>query len=102
MPNIPPYANALASLREVLSFYAGQPSFLPRSIELENATRVAAHAALRNGVALATLCADLGRIAAVGLPREPNAAVAAGRAMGRWAARAFDDAGGAVLAASAR
>lgn len=102
MPDILPYAHALAALREVLSFYASQPTFLPRSIELESGARAAAHAALRNGVALATLSADLGRLAAEALPTEPNAAVAAGRAMARWAARAFDDAGGAVMVAGAR
>jgi len=102
MPYVLPYADALASLREVLSFYAGQPTFLPRSIELESAAQAAAHAALRNGVALATLSADLGRLAAEALPNEPNAAVAAGRAMARWAARAFDEAGGVAMFVGAR
>lgn len=101
MSHVALYADALASVREVLSFHAGQPAFLPRSIELEYAARAAAHAALRHGVGLAALSADLGRVAAEAFPREPNAAVAAGRAMARSAARAFHDAGGGMLVNSA-
>lgn len=95
MPVVP-YPDALARVRGVLTCYAARPEFLPGSLELEDAARAVARAALRDQVPLAAAVADLGRLAAVTVAADQNAAVKAARAMSRWAAREYEEVMGAA------
>jgi len=87
MPTIPEYPDALAQVGEVLEFYSARAAVLPRCLELEDKTRLAARAALHARINLPVLSAELGRLAAESLPA--RAATDAGRAMAQWAAREY-------------
>lgn len=89
MADTPTYEDALARLRDVLAIHSAFPGALLDTAELGEGTRVAARAALGRGVPFAALCADLGRAASEGLPRDPLAAVGIGRVMTRWAAHVY-------------
>lgn len=102
MPNITSYSDALARVRAVFDFYTAAPGSvvdaLASSVELEDCTHAAAHSALRGRVPFAALCADLGRVAVETLEHDRIAALTIGRTMARWAARAYHEASGAVVA----
>jgi hypothetical protein len=91
-----PYDDALARVREVLAFHRRRPDFLTRSLEMEDAVRGAARAALRDGVPVTSALADLGRAVAEAIPEDRPAAVRAAQVMARWAAREYREAAGGV------
>lgn len=80
------YAATLTRVREVIEFHGRwHPGFPAHSVELADCTRFAARAAVHENVPLATLAADLGRLAAQVLWHAPRAAGQAAWAMARWA-----------------
>jgi hypothetical protein len=100
---IPPYPATLARVREVIEFHGRwYPGFPPRSVELADCTRSAARAAVHENVPLATLAADLGRLATEVLGHAPGAAVEAVWAMARWASREYQAVVDVPSAASTR
>lgn len=87
------YLDALARVRAVLDHHAGNPAFLPTSIELESEATAVARVAVAQNVAVGVLTADLERLAADALAHVPPA-VEVGCALAWWAVRAYTDAGG--------
>ena len=93
MATVPPYDDALAGARVVVTRYANDAGHLPRSLEFEDAARMLARAALRARVPLSTAVTDAGRIVAAAID-DSNAAMKAARAFARWAALEYN--GGAA------
>lgn len=96
MSQVRPYDEALARVREVLAFHRRRPDFLPRSLEMEDAARGVARAALHDGVPVTGALADLGRAVADIIVEDRQAAVRAAQAMARWAAREYRETAGGV------
>jgi hypothetical protein len=88
------YEFALTHVSDVLQPLAAAGLRPPIAAQLEAAVRVAARAAFRDGIPLAVVSADLGRIVALAMLGDP-AAVDVGRAMARRAAKEYHEAGAA-------
>jgi hypothetical protein len=87
-----PFDTALARIRDVFAFYQQFPSVLVHSLELEDCTRDAARVAFAARMPFPAVCAEFGRVAAEALPHERLAAIAAARAMAKWAATVYQQA----------